>query len=651
MVALLLAVWTATAMPGQVPAPTPPPGTGTAVAAAEAYYEFLRARRLEGEGDAEGAVAALERAGRADPRAAEVRAELAGLYARQNRAEDAVASAEEALRLDPDNGEAHWVLGTVYAALAQGRRDDEPAAAGTPEIEKAIHHLERARVDRRFDLGLHLGLGRLYVRTGNWDKAVEVLGWLVAEEPGIAEAVVLLAEAHEKNGQPAEAVSLLQGTLGDEPRHFRGWVTLAELLERQRDFSGAAEAYGRAAAMSPRNAELRVRQGSALLTAGEPAAARVVLEDAVKLAPTEPGGLYLLSEAERRARDYDAAEAVARRLVALEPRGVRGAYALALVFAERREHERVVETLGPALERQAAGQAGRGLVGPLVNLGFAYQQLGRYEDAVSSFERAKAAAGGDRSIDVYVAQAWLTAKQYDRAVDVARAARTASPADGRLLRVEARALVERGDVDEGLGLLRAQAGADAGLDAVLALADGYAAARQWDEATRVLDQAEVRFPDEVAVAFQRGAVLEQQGRLADAEAAFRQALALESDHAPTLNYLGYMLAERGERLDEAIELVSRALEHDPYNGAYLDSLGWAYFKQGDLDRAFDLVGRAAAMLPTNSVVQDHLGDVLAARRDFPGAIHAWERALAGDRETIDEAVVRAKISDARRALP
>lgn len=254
-------------------------------------------------------------------------------------------------------------------------------------------------------------------------------------------------------------------------------------------------------------------------------------------------------------------------------------------------------------------------------------------------------------MDVYVAQAWLTAKQYDRAVDVARAARTASPTDARLVRVEARALVERGDVEEGLGLLRAQAGADAGLDAVLALADGYAAARRWDDATHVLDQAGARFPADVAVAFQRGAVLEQQGRFADAEAAFRQALTLESGHAPTLNYLGYMLAERGERLDEAIALVSRALEHDPYNGAYLDSLGWAYFKRGDLDRAFDLVGRAAAMLPTNSVVQDHLGDVLAARRDLPGAIDAWERALAGDRETIDEAAIRAKIDHARRAVP
>lgn len=649
---LLLAAWVAITPPGQTADPPAPTRQAEAAASpAEAYFEFLRARRLEGEGDAEGAVAALERAGRADPRAAEVRAELAGLYARQNRAEDAMASAEEALRLDPDNGEAHWVLGTVYAALAQGRQDDQPAAATGPEIEKAIFHLERARVERRFDLGLHLGLGRLYVRTANWPKAIEVLGWLVGEEPGIVEAGVLLAEAYDKNGQPDEAVRLLRQTLGDEPRHFRGWVALGELLERQRDWTGAADAYGRAAAMSPRSAELRIRQGSALLTAGDAREARSVLAEAVTLAPTEAGGLYLLSEAERRVRDYDAAEAVARRLVALEPKGLRGAYALALVFSERREHQRVIDVLAPALDRAAAGRGGRGLVGPLVNLGFAHQQLGRYEDAVAAFERARAAAGGDASLDVYVAQVWLSARRFDRAVDVARAARVTRPDDARLLRLEARALVERGAVDEGLALLRADLAASPSLDAALALADACVAGERWDEAAAVLDDAEARYPREVAVPFQRGALLERRGRFAEAEAAFRQALARDPDHASTLNYLGYMLAERGERLEEAIALISRALEDDPYNGAYLDSLGWAYFKQGDVDRALELVARAAAMLPTNSVVQEHLGDVLAARKDLSGAIDAWERALAGDGEAVDPVAIRTKIDQARRGLP
>ena len=75
-----------------------------------------------------------------------------------------------------------------------------------------------------------------------------------------------------------------------------------------------------------------------------------------------------------------------------------------------------------------------------------------------------------------------------------------------------------------------------------------------------------------------------------------------------------MLAERGERLDEAVSLVERALAIDPDNGSYLDSLGWALFKQKKVDQAEPLLRRAAEQAPNNSVVQDHFGDVLVGGR-------------------------------------
>ena len=68
-------------------------------------------------------------------------------------------------------------------------------------------------------------------------------------------------------------------------------------------------------------------------------------------------------------------------------------------------------------------------------------------------------------------------------------------------------------------------------------------------------------------------------------------------HAPTLNYLGYMFAERGQRLDEAVELIAQAVKIDPFNGSYLDSLGWAYFKQGKLDQAREYLVKAGEQMP------------------------------------------------------
>jgi tetratricopeptide (TPR) repeat protein len=147
--------------------------------------------------------------------------------------------------------------------------------------------------------------------------------------------------------------------------------------------------------------------------------------------------------------------------------------------------------------------------------------------------------------------------------------------------------------------------------------------------------------------FQRGAILERFHRRPEAKAAFRKALEVEPAHGPTLNYLGYMLVEDGGPMDEAIGLIEKALKVDPDNGSYLDSLGWAYFKQGRASEARTHLERAADLSRSNSVIQDHLGDVLIALKDDRGAIAAWERALAGDGESIDAAAIKSKIARAR----
>jgi tetratricopeptide (TPR) repeat protein len=118
--------------------------------------------------------------------------------------------------------------------------------------------------------------------------------------------------------------------------------------------------------------------------------------------------------------------------------------------------------------------------------------------------------------------------------------------------------------------------------------------------------------------------------------------------AGALNYLGYMLAEHGTSLDEAISLIQRALKVEPNNPSYLDSLGWAYVQQGKLDLADAPLTAAAEKLPANSVIQDHLGDLRLKQNRRADAIAAWQRALAGDGDTIDRGKIQKKIDSARR---
>jgi tetratricopeptide (TPR) repeat protein len=118
-------------------------------------------------------------------------------------------------------------------------------------------------------------------------------------------------------------------------------------------------------------------------------------------------------------------------------------------------------------------------------------------------------------------------------------------------------------------------------------------------------------------------------------------------HAQALNYLGYMLADRGERLDESVTYIERALAIDPGNGAYLDSLGWADFKLNKLDLAETNLHRAAEQRHHDSVIQDHVAQVLFKLGRYQEAVAAWERALAGDGEQIDRSEIEGKIRAAK----
>ena len=169
---------------------------------------------------------------------------------------------------------------------------------------------------------------------------------------------------------------------------------------------------------------------------------------------------------------------------------------------------------------------------------------------------------------------------------------------------------------------------------------------RYADAAAILKDLIAREPDDASLVYQYANALDKSGRPADAESALRALLARDPNNANAMNSLGYMFAERGERLDEAVDLLHRALKIEPENPSFLDSLGWAYFRQGKLDLADGPLSTAAERLPDNSVIQDHLGDLRFRQQRFADAIAAWKRSLAGDGDSIDRAAIEKKLRDA-----
>lgn len=472
------------------------------------WYYFLLARHLENSGKVAEAIAALKQAMALAPESAELWAELAGVYARQDRPVDAVNAGEEALKRDANNVEANKILGTIFAALADQKKPLRPGDDPKQYAAKAIAALEKARRDGG-DLNIDLHLGRLQLRAGAYDKAIVPLRRVFAEQPDYAEGAMFLAAAQEGAGRIGDAILTLQTTLELNPTFFRGQMRLIELLERQRRWKEAVAAYAAAERANPA-ADLSSGHAAALINAGAPAEAGTYLQGVIaKRASPDAGLLYLLAEAQRQAKDLDGATVTAQKLRAAFPDDPRGLVMDAQLMVAR----------------------------------------GRKEDAIKAYAE----------------------------------------------------LVKR-------------------------------------------------VPDEAAFVYQYAQLLEEAGRMPEAEKALRDLIARDPLDANALNSLGYMYADRGERLDEAVDLLQRALKLEPGNPSFLDSLGWAFYRQGRLEQADKPLADAAARTPENSVIQDHLGDLRFRQQRLADAIAAWERALAGDGQSLDRAAVEQKLRDARARL-
>ena len=183
------------------------------------------------------------------------------------------------------------------------------------------------------------------------------------------------------------------------------------------------------------------------------------------------------------------------------------------------------------------------------------------------------------------------------------------------------------------------------------LGDALREMDRMDEAGAAYDKAVARFdgdqPNQWIVYFARGITREKTGRWDEAESDFRKALELQPDQPQVLNYLGYSLVERQENLDEALEMIERAVAARPDSGYIVDSLGWVLYRLGRYTEAVEPMEKAVELMPVDPVVNDHLGDVYWAVGRALEAQFQWKRALSFVDEDSEE---EAKPDRIRRKL-
>jgi tetratricopeptide (TPR) repeat protein len=593
----------------------------------------------------------------------------------------AQAAFEQAAALDPTLSEAH----TALAEIAFFFLDDQTLAER--EATAAV------RIDNN-NFGAHRILSRIYSLKAGLDsdktdraaadRAIAALKDVLRLDPNDPEALALLGEFYTRTERETEAIEAFRRWMGAPATvdtNFYKVITqgrelspdaaaarLAEALLKAGRTAESVDAIRRALAISPENSGYLALLGEAIDAGGDSDVAITELQRMIVANPTNLAAISLLAHTQARSGKVDAAVATLRAATAPRPGDTRELQQqrsrlvddLAGVLADALRYDEAIATYEDQLKARGVNadapltsdsdrEAVRPLLERIVNL---QRQAGRLDDAFSTAARMRRVLGAnDPRADFYSIAVLREQGKRREALEAVRAARLKHPGVSEFLSLEAETLAELGQVEEGATLLRARITGKVEDDypAYLSIANLYLQAGRGKEAVvaarKLLELAPPTQPQLVAQALiMLASAQERAGDPKGAEESLRRILSKTPNDPTALNNLGYFLTERGERLPDALDMIKRAVKAEPTNPNYLDSLGWVYFKLGQLDEAERYLNDAARRNTRSSTVHEHLGDLYQKRGKLDEARAAWRKALGLTTDASDITRLKGKIN-------
>jgi tetratricopeptide (TPR) repeat protein len=584
----------------------------------DARKTFLRARGAVAEGRYREALDLYRRVIEGLPDDAVVRYEYAQLLRDLNVTDEAVKQAREAVRLDPSLPEAHRLLGAL----------EFTAAAKDPsKLDRAIEQLREARRLSSADAATSATLARALLARGRAAEAARVLDEMpeTRTQPSLMR---LAADAKAKSGRPRDAEAMYRELLDADPTDREIAAALVDLYEEEDRTDDALALLNDLEKKDPDNPAVAERITIDLARAGR-------FDDAEKRArslaakrPENRDVRRLLAQVLFEKGEVAGGEKILRDLLSTDAddEGTRRALVDALVRERRFADARAAIEAG---RKKGAPDGGAKAADawPTVELGYiAFLEKNTSEARRILEPLALTGSGGDARATRILFGIARDTEDAARGLAWAQAASEADTASAEWTATVAEFRLRSGDKVRG-GEMLAKLAASDDADRVLAAADAYARLKDYASAAHVAKGALRLFPDNSEALFRLGSCLERSGEVTEAETTFRKLLVLRPNDAPTMNYLGYMWADRGVHLEQARELLEKAVAREPRNGAYRDSLGWVNFRLGRLDAAEKNLREAYRTDPDDATIEDHLGDLAEKQGNLEKAAGHWERAL------------------------
>jgi predicted Zn-dependent protease len=599
-------------------------------------YDFLLAKLAADEGRYDEALERINRVVEKEPANPVLLYERAMIYIDAGRIERAEQELRAVAAANPDFYDVHRILGRILLDRADTDRS---------RLDEALKYLQTAFKLNPDDLSSGIAVAQMLTSTGRTQEAERVLASMVERAPDQRALNYSYAQILTKLGRGNESRPYLERAVVIDPTYGPAIMQLLDIYQQENEWAKAAHLLEPLVAEDPLNLEMQRQQAYFFLRAGDARSARDRFQALVKADPKDNRSLFYLAEALNDLEEYAEAEKLFRQLLVQTPddTDLLASFGLSLVGQKKwNEAATVFNTLlgkSDVPDHLAA----------LARTQLAHIDL-RKENYAAAVETAKSIfvfrdRPNTQAINIAL-EALRKQKKNDDAVALLQPLAGKFDSDPFVNARYIEALARAGQKEKAAEHAAKQV--KSGTRNVIAASEAWIQAGDNTSAIALMKSASAARPEEIDLQFQLGSLYERAGDRKEAEKVFLAVLEKNPDHAPTLNYLGYMWAESNTNLDRAHEMLTRAVGQEPLNGAYVDSLGWVYYRLGKLDLAEKYLTDATTLLPRDATIREHLGDVLAQRGDMARALQQYRTALTLDPESKDVDKLRSKIAELER---
>jgi tetratricopeptide (TPR) repeat protein len=614
---------------------------------AQSYYHYALAKWNEAQGDLSKAIAEMRQALRYNDKSATIRVELASLLQSLGDTQGAMEVAEEAARMDPTNPDAHWLLANIYSRTA-GR-----GSSGREGLRKAVKELEMLSDMAPSDERAYYALGGAYFDLDEPDKAIQAFEKFQQLNSSSNAGYREIAKYYEKIEKLDKCIEYLQKAINSQPEDWESLLKLADLYTKAQKDEEAIPIYRKILELvGEDNVAVRRQLAASMVDVGQNGEAIKLLEEMVASTPKDAVLQVLYGRALIGNNQLPKAIEILNSVLEDDPDNIEASFYLGSAYERGNRLSEAAAIFTQLLEKSDGGseeyKANRVVFQQ--HLAADYQEMGETAKAIAIYEEMVKNNPNPRLFYLLL-NAYRVNRQFDKAISLGKQQYESNPGNVDIGLVYARVLADAGKEKEGIDILTEMLQKDPGnVDVYVNLSQVYLQSKHYADAEKILRRAEDRKLDNERLKFQLAAIYERQKEFDRAESLLEQILKENPRNASALNYIGYMLADRGVRLQEAVKYVEEALAIDPNNGAYLDSLGWAFFKLNDLPKAEKYLTQAVDLIKNDPVIHDHLGDLYYKTGDFGKARDSWLKSLNHGGEPEDVQKVREKLDKVQETL-